>query len=68
MYSPKSQMHLIILYSCSETLEEDLFYFTPFRLVHEIFIDLKLKTVPEWIWLYCYNVSQLSKMKTICKS
>lgn len=47
MYSPKSQMHLIIPYSCSETLEEDLFYFIPFRLVHGLFIDLKLKTVTE---------------------
>lgn len=44
MYSPKSQMHLIILY-CSETPEEDLFYFTPFRLMNGFFIDLKLKTV-----------------------
>lgn len=45
MCSPNGLMLFIILYCCSETLEEDLFYFTPFKLVHGVFIDLKLKTL-----------------------
>lgn len=57
IYYPENQIHLILLYCYSETLEEDLFYFSLSECA--IFIDFTPNTVCQselvftFIMFYC---------------